>query len=140
MTIDHDLTESIIRSDDGDPKIKMSIVVMIIMGFIAAGVIFMSVWVSKISSTQDIDSARLSVVETNQRMVISTLPELRTSVEDLKDSVMNLTVQLAVHQAATERSDRLNDGRRGPQGLRGRQGNQGDAGPIGPRGYKGTDR
>jgi hypothetical protein len=96
MTIQHDL-------DDGDPRIRTSIVVAILMVIISLGMSGLAIWVGYISKNQTDTMQRVTITETNQRMVIETLPKINTALATLTCSTTELSKQLAVHEATTQK-------------------------------------
>jgi hypothetical protein len=96
MTIQHDL-------DDGDPRIRTSIVAAIFMVLISLGITGLSVWVGYVSNNQANFAERLAITETNQRLVLQTLPKIDVSLDALSDSTDALSRQLAVHEVMTQK-------------------------------------
>jgi hypothetical protein len=95
MTIKHDI-------DTGDPRIKLSIVIMLLLALLTIGSTLQLWWVSTISSSSINHESRLSIVETNQKIVLQSIPKLDTTIEQLQKTVQELSTQLAVHEVTTK--------------------------------------
>jgi uncharacterized protein YoxC len=96
MTIQHDL-------DDGDPRIRTSIVASIFMVILALGITALSIWVGYVSKNQTDIMQRVTITETNQRMVIQTLPKIDDALNNLNKSTEALGRQLAIHEVTTQK-------------------------------------
>ena len=121
-----DLHESIMTyREDGDPKLKTSTVVMIIMGIFGVALTSFSVWAFSMSNEQRRQGEALAIVQTNQAMVMSTIPEIKDAITKNTCATNDLKTQLAIHEATTQRIT---------EALRHTKGEQGIQGEPGPRG------
>ena len=98
------LHEPAFHDDDGEPKIKLGTVLMLVMGLITIANMFAFWWISTTSATVSSHGEQIAVIATNQKAVMTTIPEVRAAIDRLTCTTAGLQTQLAVNQATQDKS------------------------------------